>query len=86
MLAGLLISGFHRLGDRALVPPTLGNRGLAYVYTGRFRQADADLTRAEEMMVQLGQLSHRGHHLPEPRALPPPARATSRPPWRCSTR
>ena len=27
------------------------------MYTGRFRQADADLTRAEEMMVQLGQLT-----------------------------
>ncbi len=54
---GPVISGFHRLGDRAREARALGNRGLAYVYTGRFRQADADLTRAEEMMVQLGQLT-----------------------------
>ena len=54
---GPVISGFRRLGDRAREARALGNRGLLYVYLGRFPQADADLAQAEEIMVQLEHLT-----------------------------
>ena len=54
---GPVISGFRRLGDRAREARAVGNRGLLYAYTGRFSQADADLARAESVMLQLGHLT-----------------------------
>ncbi len=54
---GPVVSGFRRLGDRAREARALGNRGLLYVYTGRFSQAEADLAKAEQIMTDLGHLT-----------------------------
>jgi tetratricopeptide (TPR) repeat protein len=52
-----VISGFRRLGDRLREARALNNRGLLYVYTGRFAQAEADLAGAERIMLDLGNMA-----------------------------
>jgi Tfp pilus assembly protein PilF len=54
---GPVISGFRRLGDRTREARAVGNRGLLYVYTGRFSQAEGDLARAQRIMVEVGNLT-----------------------------
>jgi tetratricopeptide (TPR) repeat protein len=54
---GPVVSGFRRLGDQAREARALGNRGLLYVYTGRFSHAEADLAKAETIMTELGHLT-----------------------------
>lgn len=52
-----VIVGFRRLGDRAREARALANRGLLHVYMGHFAQAEADLARAENIMVEVGNLT-----------------------------
>jgi tetratricopeptide (TPR) repeat protein len=54
---GPVISGFRRLGDRTREARAVGNRGLLYVYMGRFSQAEGDLARAQRIMGEVGNLT-----------------------------
>jgi tetratricopeptide (TPR) repeat protein len=52
-----VIKALHDLGDPLLEARALTNRGLLYVYTGRFREADIDLARAEQLVTDAGHLT-----------------------------
>jgi hypothetical protein len=57
-----LIRRLRRLGDRVSEGQALTNRGLLYVYTGRFRQAEVDLIRAERIALEAGHLVEAANH------------------------
>jgi hypothetical protein len=48
------VEAFREMGDGVRESRALTNRGLVYVYTGRFDAADADLARAEALAVSAG--------------------------------
>ncbi|HTW08852.1 MAG TPA: CHAT domain-containing tetratricopeptide repeat protein [Acidimicrobiales bacterium] len=52
-----VVPGFRRLGEQAQEGWALNNRGLLQVYLGRFARAEADLVRAEQLMVRSGSLA-----------------------------
>ena len=52
-----VIPALRRAGDRIREGRALNNRGLLHVYTGRFGFAEADLARAERLMVEAGNLT-----------------------------
>ena len=52
-----VIPGLRRAGDRLREGRALNNRGLLHVYTGRFAFAEADLARAQQLMVEIGNLT-----------------------------
>jgi tetratricopeptide (TPR) repeat protein len=52
-----VINTFRHLGDRLREARALTNRGLLYVYTGRFRLAEPDLARAEQLATDAGHLT-----------------------------
>jgi tetratricopeptide (TPR) repeat protein len=52
-----VLKALHDLGDPLLEARALTNRGLLYVYTGRFREADLDLARAEQLVTDAGHLT-----------------------------
>jgi tetratricopeptide (TPR) repeat protein len=49
-----VILGFRRLEDKVLEGRALNNRGLLHVYLGHFAQAEADLARAEKLLLEVG--------------------------------
>jgi tetratricopeptide (TPR) repeat protein len=52
-----IVRSHQRSGDRLAESWALNNRGLLHVHTGRFRQADADLARAQRIAASLGNLA-----------------------------
>ena len=49
-----VIPGLRRIGDRVREGRALNNRGLLHMYHGRFALAEADLARAERLMLEIG--------------------------------
>ncbi|HTT87956.1 MAG TPA: CHAT domain-containing protein [Acidimicrobiales bacterium] len=49
-----VIPGLRRSGDRVREGRALNNRGLLHMYNGRFGLAEADLARAERLMLEIG--------------------------------
>jgi tetratricopeptide (TPR) repeat protein len=49
-----VIPGLRRTGDRVREGRALNNRGLLHMYNGRFALAEADLARAEHLMLEIG--------------------------------
>jgi tetratricopeptide (TPR) repeat protein len=49
-----VIPGLRRIGDRVREGRALNNRGLLHMYNGRFALAEADLARAERLMLEIG--------------------------------
>ncbi|MGA2210679.1 MAG: CHAT domain-containing protein [Acidimicrobiales bacterium] len=52
-----VLTALHDRGDPLLEARALTNRGLLYVYTGRFREAESDLARAEQLATDAGHLT-----------------------------
>jgi tetratricopeptide (TPR) repeat protein len=52
-----IVRSHQQSGDRLAESWARNNRGLLYVHTGRFRQADADLARAQRIAASLGNLA-----------------------------
>ncbi len=53
----VVIPGLRRLRDPVRLGRALNNRGLLHVYTGRFTLAQADLARAEHLMLEVGNVT-----------------------------
>ena len=49
-----VIPGLRRTGDRVREGRALNNRGLLHMYHGRFALAEADMARAEHLMLEIG--------------------------------
>jgi tetratricopeptide (TPR) repeat protein len=52
-----VIPALRRIGDKVHEGRALNNRGLLHMHNGRFTLADADMTQAERLMVEVGNLT-----------------------------